>query len=67
METPLQEAKLWHKMTGHEYFVLSDGSFWPWYWFDGNQHKIHDIVDSSGDGSTLEPLLAKIEKQKLLK
>lgn len=51
-------------MTGNEYFVLLDGSFWPWHWFNGNRNKIHDIVDSSGDGSSLEPLLAKIEKER---
>ena len=64
METPLQKAKLWHKMTGNEYFVLLDGSFWPWHWFNGNRNKINDIIDSSGDGSSLEPLLTKIEKEK---
>ena len=62
--TPLQTARLYHDESGNEYFVLNDGSVWPWFWFDSNQSAINDIVESSGDGSFLEPLLNKIEKSR---
>ena len=65
METKtLQKAKIYHKITGHEYFILSDGSFRPFHWFYGNRHKIYDIIDSTGNGSSLNKLLNNIEKSK---
>lgn len=63
-KSPLEEAKFYHKETGHEFFVLSNGAVWAWHWFNGNQCALDDIVYSSGDGSSLEPLLTKIENQK---